>query len=49
MENLSLLWSAFYGWMPPLLMALFLAFMVFSVIVIILKIVAFVMDVLPFV
>lgn len=49
MENLSLLWSVFYGWMPPLMTALFFAFMIVSIIIIALKLVAFLFDVLPFV
>lgn len=49
MEGLAIFWATFFGWMPPLFAGLFFAFVAFTVVIIVLKLVAFVMDVLPFV
>lgn len=48
MEAISFFWNSFFGWMPPVLFVIVLAFVAIAVVVFILKLVAFVWDILPF-
>lgn len=49
MSGITLFWEQFFSWMPPALQTLFIGLVVALVIIIAIKIVAFVMDVIPFV
>lgn len=46
---MSAVWSMFFQWMPPILYYAMLGMLALIVIIIVFKIVAFVLDVLPFV
>lgn len=46
--NISMFWSTFLGWMPPLLLVLFAGFISLMLIVLVVKLVAFVIDIIPF-
>lgn len=49
MNGLSLFWSQFFLWLPPALQSVLLAFVVITVIILALKVLAFVLDIIPFV
>lgn len=48
MNGVANIWNAMFSWMPPALAVFFGAFVVFTVLILAFKLVAFVLDILPF-
>lgn len=49
LNGLAMFWSTFFGWMPPILAVLFVAFIQIMLVIFVFKLLAFLMDVLPLV